>query len=152
MSSILQHQGQWRAHICVQGKRQSRIFRTKAEARAWCKQSERELKPWDASDITLLSLSDLIKLPPVTSALAVSGVYFLWDADWNLAYIGQSRNIAKRVQRHKVEPPAAFQYATALRVPIPWQLAVEALYIAEYGQEGRNADISNRIESYVPRP
>lgn len=44
MASIVPHGEGWRAHVYVQGKRQSKTFRTKREAERWAIERERELE------------------------------------------------------------------------------------------------------------
>lgn len=146
MASIVRYRGRWRAHIYIEGHRQSRIFPTKQEAVDWA-------GAWglhfQAPKVRLLALDELRKLPVATAGAVFSGVYFLWDADQELAYIGQSRDIGRRLLRHQVEPPAPFQTATYMRIQAPWQLAIEQLYIQKYGQP-RLDGMRPRIESYVP--
>lgn len=80
-----------------------------------------------------LPLEDLRQLPAVDAMARFSGVYFLWGADGRqLVYIGQAKDIAKRIAGHRAKPPAPFYRATYLRVAYPWQLAIERLYIDRY--------------------
>lgn len=44
MASITTHGGKWRAHIYVDGRRESRVFRTRREANAWASAREQELR------------------------------------------------------------------------------------------------------------
>lgn len=133
MASIVRFKDKWRAHVFFSGRRESRVFRTRAQAKvwAWRRQHDLQCSHWTPPFIELLPLSDLRLLPRVIPTEPVSGVYFLWDSD-RLVYIGQSKNVAKRVATHKVRPPAKFGMATYLSIPYPWQLAVEALYIETY--------------------
>lgn len=148
MASIGKHGDQWRVQIYAQGSRKSKVFDRLQDAKDWAKRQEPQ-KQWPK--IAILSLEALRALPALTAKDTGTGVYFLWDANEDLAYIGQSRNVAKRIARHQVEPPVAFQTATLMEVPFPWQLAVEQLYIEAYGQPGqREGDFGSRIESYVP--
>jgi hypothetical protein len=156
MASITRYRSGWRAFLYLNGVRTSKTFVRLHDAKEWARKHEQTrdlISAWPK--IEVLDLEALRKLPIAYKKATFPGVYFLWDATWGLAYIGQSRNVAKRVQRHMVEPPAAFEYATYLHVPFPWQLSVEVLYIAKYGQPGYSAvaisDIPNRVESYVPR-
>jgi hypothetical protein len=69
------------------------------------------------------------------------GVYFLWKRD-ELVYIGQSACIAERIYQHTLNAsrkdgwtrgrPIDFDLPTALPVPWPYQLAVEAVYLRAY--------------------
>ena len=133
MASIVRHQDQWRAHIYVNGRRESRLFRTKNLARSWAwrREQEIEVSGWRTPAIEILALDALRDLPVVQPASTLSGVYFLWNED-RLVYIGQSRNIARRLGYHTLKPPSPFQRATYLAIPHPWQLAVEQLYIDAY--------------------
>lgn len=155
MASIREHPRGWRAFIFVGGQRASRLFATAVEAESWADAKETQLRrrliQFKPPKITLLGLDVLRTLQPVTPQSMHSGVYFLWDEDSHLAYIGQSRNVAKRVERHKVEPPAPFQTATWLSIPDPWHLAIEQLYIAKYppGVAQKRAN-SDSIASYAP--
>ena len=79
-----------------------------------------------------MPLDRIRDLPQVTHAAKFAGVYFLWNRDGQLVYIGQSKDLAKRVATHLIKPPVEFSRATYIQIPHPWQLAVERLYIDAY--------------------
>lgn len=71
MASIVPHRDGWRAHLHVEGKRESRLFRTKREARAWADQREEELKAGGAA-VTFTQAAERwmeLKLPTLDSAV-----------------------------------------------------------------------------------
>jgi integrase len=58
MASFTQHNGGWRAHIYVSGQRQTKVFRTQREAKAWASAREiemRRLKTTPAGDLHTVS-------------------------------------------------------------------------------------------------
>ena len=134
MASFVRFKGKWRAHVYADGRRDSRVFRTLIQAKSWAWRRQFDLKHaavWCPPSVTILPLSTLRSLPQVCAAEQVSGVYFLWNRD-RLVYIGQSKNVPKRVASHRVKPPTFFDWSTYMSVPSPWQLAIEALYIEAY--------------------
>lgn len=69
MASIVPHANEWRAHVYVKGKRESRTFRTKREASSWAAQREGELKAGSAG-VTFLQAAERwleLKLPSLDS-------------------------------------------------------------------------------------
>lgn len=133
MASFVRFKDKWRAHVFTNGRRESRVFRTLNQAKSWAVRRQSDLKrsSWTPPSIEILPLSELRALPQVSPAEQASGVYFLWDGD-RLVYIGQSKNIPRRVASHRVKPPAKHTWASYMSIPCPWQLAVEALYIEAY--------------------
>lgn len=70
MASIVPHGDGWRAHVYVDGKRSSRLFRTKREATAWADRREGELQAGGAA-ITFERAAEswlALKLPTLDSA------------------------------------------------------------------------------------
>lgn len=70
MGSIVRHGDGWRAHIYVQGTRDSKTFRTKREAESWSGRREEELKAGDAA-ITFEQAAERwlgLKLPSLDNA------------------------------------------------------------------------------------
>jgi hypothetical protein len=136
MASITKFRDGWRVHLYIQGHRESRVFPTRYDASHWAHHRAIEIKlsgehTWTPPEVGLLSIEDLRKMPEVMPGCAYGGVYFLWDYD-KLAYIGQSRKVSHRIADHKRKPPAHWQRATHIKVPYPWCLAMEQLYIAAY--------------------
>lgn len=71
MASIVPYGGGWRAHLYVHGKRESEVFRTKREAKAWADRREAELRAAGAGAITLADAAERWlkqKLPSLDSA------------------------------------------------------------------------------------
>lgn len=70
MASIVPHEDGWRAHLYVEGKRESRLFRTKREARAWAARREEELKAGGAAILFDEAAENWLKfiLPTLDSA------------------------------------------------------------------------------------
>jgi hypothetical protein len=139
VASVSKHPNGWRAQVYVQGIRESKLCRTRNDAQQWARAKETELK--ERGDILVapfqaqyepLARDRLWQQAEVTSLTRNCGVYFLWSPLAELVYIGQSRDVAKRVAMHKKNPPANFDRATYIRVPYPWQLAVERLYIDKF--------------------
>lgn len=59
MASITEHNGQWRAHVYVKGKRKSAVWPTRREAMAWAVKVERELaRKNDTLDFDFSALCD----------------------------------------------------------------------------------------------
>lgn len=138
MASIIQHGEQWRAFVYVSGTRETRVCRTQRDAARWAEAREDELRTKVQAALgTFIDYEPLTKdalrmLTEVTHLTRNSGVYFLWGATGELVYIGQSKDVAKRVAMHRKKPPAPFYRATYIKVQHPWQLAVERLYIDKY--------------------
>src|SRR6185437_14353605 len=62
MASFTQHNGGWRAHVYVNGQRQTKVFRTQREAKSWAATREiemRRLKTTPAGD--LHTVRDMLK-------------------------------------------------------------------------------------------
>lgn len=138
MASINKFGEKWRAHLYVKGHRETKVFRTRSEAVYWASGREGELRERvDSALVPFLEYAPLTKerlreQPEVTSLTRNSGVYFLWDFTGQLVYIGQSKDVSMRVAMHRKRPPAPFDRATYIKVPHPWQLAFERLYIDRY--------------------
>jgi hypothetical protein len=150
MSSIIKYKDGWRAYLYVKGTRESRLFKTEAEADVWASGREEELKHGLCRDdlgkyggYKPLTIKALRELPLVRSTDRVCGVYFLWNLSEALVYVGQSKDIAVRVACHRTKPPTDFFSATFLQVPHPWQLAIERIYIDKY--VGRTIDARSGI-------
>lgn len=58
MASITEHNGQWRAHVYVKGKRKSAVWPTKREAMAWAVRVEAELASKKPTDHSFSDLCD----------------------------------------------------------------------------------------------
>lgn len=88
--------------------------------------------------LAVLTLEQVKALRRVDGRARYAGVYFLWQGD-RLVYIGQSRDIYKRICKHRQSRKAVFDYATSVMVDYPWHLALERLYIdaflQQHGQE-----------------
>lgn len=103
--------------------------------------AESYLKPSEAAGILranyfprkfrVLSKKQLRNYMQVTDRITFCGVYFLWNGE-ELAYIGSSLNIKKRVASHAKQQRIAFDYASCLTINFPWHLSVEAAYIDAY--------------------
>jgi len=46
MASIIKHKTGWRAQVCVDGRRKSKVFDTKGRAKAWSEHQEKSFKGW----------------------------------------------------------------------------------------------------------
>lgn len=137
MASIIRYGDKWRAHLYVGGHRESQLFNVQAEATRWAIRREKELQVdrtagFFGQTYELLPVEFLRNLRPVTANCRFSGVYFLWGFADELVYIGQSKDISRRIVSHTKKPPVRFSRATYLRVEHPWQLAIERLYIDAY--------------------
>lgn len=108
MASIKQSgDGVWRAQVYALGHRASATFRTKREARAWGAQTERTLKGGalhrrelekkiGAGGPKLCAQEILNNRVKVANH---SGVYILFSGDM-VTYVGQSKNVIKRITSH----------------------------------------------------
>jgi integrase len=70
MGSIVRNREGWRAHLCVDGKRESQTFRTQREARAWAERRESEMRA-GASAATFGQVAEdwlALKLPSLDNA------------------------------------------------------------------------------------
>jgi predicted GIY-YIG superfamily endonuclease len=136
MASITKFGAGWRAHLYIQGRRESKLCRTKYDAERWAMNREAEIRTkvshdWRPPEVQCLPLDRLRAMPEVLPSSTHAGVYFLWDGD-ALVYVGQSRKVSHRVAQHNRKPPAPFRRATFIRVAYPWCLAIEQLYIDAY--------------------
>lgn len=152
MGSICKFRNGWRAYLYTPQGRTSKLFKERDDADRWIREKEHAARQeeiyaaqslWTPPAMVPLRQEDLKRLLEVTPAAAFSGVYFLWDGE-RLVYVGQSRNIAKRVATHYRNPPAPFSRATYLSVPHPWQLAIEQIYLEAYVPEMMRA-VSARL-------
>jgi hypothetical protein len=150
MASINRLKDGWRAFIYVRGTRESRVFRFEEDAAEWAREREAELRVGvNRNDLgeygayQPMTLRELKDLPAVTPAEQHCGVYFLWNISNTLVYVGQSKDVAGRVAYHRRRPPTDFFYATYCRVPHPWQLAIERIYIERYITGAGMAQLAN---------
>ncbi len=70
MASITRYRDGWRAYLCVDGQRDSKLFRTRSEASAWAQQREGQLSR-KGSDITFAAVAERflkLKLPQLDNA------------------------------------------------------------------------------------
>lgn len=69
MGSIVRHGAEWRAHVYVKGKRDSKTLRTKREAESWAARREEELRA-NGTAVTFLQAAERwlgLKLPALDS-------------------------------------------------------------------------------------
>lgn len=68
MASIVRYADGWRAHVCVDGRRKSKVFRTRREAHSWAAGQENHLE--STADATLTQMAEewlALKLPSLDS-------------------------------------------------------------------------------------
>jgi hypothetical protein len=141
MASIVPYRNGWRAYLFINGRRKTKFLPDREEATRWANLHEgndeygRSISWFPRHIPKLLPTSELRRLPEVDASSTVSGVYFLWNQEGSPVYIGQSRNIASRLMTHRKVPPTDFTFATFIKVPHPWQLALEQLYIEAYVED-----------------
>jgi hypothetical protein len=119
MASITQQpNGKWRAQIYVKGERDTKVFSTELMAKEWAKAVEGRLKKRAELKELLDVGAGLANFParivqamldaPLTSEQIIAasiptsiicGIYFLIRDD-RIVYVGQSRNVLRRVARH----------------------------------------------------
>lgn len=71
MASITRYRGGWRAYLCVDGQRDSKLFRTRSEASAWAVKREAELSRAGGSKSLFGAVAERYlawKLPQLTNA------------------------------------------------------------------------------------
>lgn len=61
MASIRPHKSGFRAEVCVDGRRKSKVFDTKGRAKAWAEYTEKKLKGWLDPDAEVKTLGDAFK-------------------------------------------------------------------------------------------
>ncbi len=138
VASVCRYREGWRGYVYVRGVRESKLCRTKGEAQRWAERRETDNKTQNKGslvpfkDYEPLTQEELQTLPEVSVMTRHSGVYFLWNGRGQLVYIGQSRDVGKRIAMHTKKPPAEFSTARYIKVGHPWQLAIERLYIDKY--------------------
>lgn len=90
----------WRAEVWNDGVRASSTFDTREEAQKWA--DEYELLCGQFPPAESLALSALPR--------KVGAVYFLYDADRELLYVGETGDLHKRLVRHRENGQIAFSY------------------------------------------
>jgi integrase len=61
MASIRPHKSGFRAEVCVDGRRKSKVFDTKGRAKAWAEYTEKKLRGWLDPDAEVKTLGDAFK-------------------------------------------------------------------------------------------
>lgn len=119
MASIKPYRGdQWRAQICKDGSRRSKVFGSQEDAEAWAARAERVFSKGVVFGAPRTVLRAQMSAPYQREeilAAAVhhpdpSGIYFL-IRDGNIVYVGQSVNVLWRIAKHRYEGRKFDSYA-----------------------------------------
>jgi hypothetical protein len=147
MAYFSSRNGRVRAHVCIDGTRQSRTFVGMGEAKVWADEVEQSIRARRDARLALESHSLGASLPrrllharsllphPEASIVAhaipaslLSGVYFLIQHA-EVVYVGQSADVFGRISKH-LRSGRQFDSFNVIPCPAERRSELEALYIA----------------------
>jgi hypothetical protein len=168
MASIIKSGEKWRAQIKVGNVRDSKSFSTESAAREWAKAIETRLRKRAELKELLAVGAGLSNFParivqamldaPLTSEQIVAaaiptsvicGIYFLIRGD-RIVYVGQSRNVLRRVARH-IDDGKQFDHFSIAPCRIDELDNLERTYItALYPEE--NLSLGSALQAKINYP
>lgn len=89
-----------------------------------------EAPSWALKVPELLRVDDIIAAA-VPKHHSISGIYFLLDHD-HVVYVGQSRNVLIRLQRHRDEGEKHFDSYAVVTCPVHMMAPLEHRYIGQF--------------------
>lgn len=129
----------WRAGICKRGIRLQASFRSRKEAEDWAEAEESRIAncephpalrfPGAMPDGQLLDLGDL--LLNSWSVAPICGVYFLIHVR-DIVYVGQSKNIRQRLNKHWKDGGKIFDRVAFIECPESDLRNLESAYIQKF--------------------
>jgi hypothetical protein len=153
MACISNVNGKWRAQIYVMGRRDSKMFKTESDARAWAAfQEDRLRKKSDLAELLKVGegipnfprrIVEAMYAAPLTydeivngtiPVSVVCGIYFLVRGE-RIVYVGQSTNALRRIMRH-LDNGVAFDSFCINPCPKEDLDKMEAVYITAFYPEG----------------
>lgn len=151
MAYIRKHKNGWQVQVALLGIRSSKKFDSEADAKQWAAKAEATIRQrrrardlcWSGAPvepklisaiparvITALSaipFSSEVIIDAATPCSSLSGIYFL-IAGGEVRYVGQSRDVLKRISRH-MHDGRAFDAYTFISCPVADLDRMEMMYI-----------------------